>query len=200
MVWVSEFVTDLRQSLIPRLCLGKSKKEKSMNYDTVIASAVRDWSCACEFQRLFANAEHTITQAKRDFEPNGWQHVSEWISRASLYDRYVVWLVVAIEISADGAITELEKPHLYVIEVGKVLKSRDEEEGQEWEDVACIEFEEGDWEKLVASSGDFASVEFEMTVDAPVDRFATFWRDTRPNHDPVPSDGMAFKAPIRFMT
>jgi len=170
-----------------------------MNYDTVIASAVRDWSCAREFQWLFANAEHTITQAKRDFDPNGWQFVSEWISRASLYDRYVVWLVVAIEIADNGTIGELEKPQLYVIEVEKVVGSRDDEEGPQWE-LACAEFEEGDWEQLVENGGDFASVEFEMTVDAPVENFATFWRDTRPSPRPAPSDGIALKAPFRFMS
>jgi hypothetical protein len=170
-----------------------------MNYDAVIASAVREWSCARDFQRLFANAEHTIAQAKRDFYPDGWKPVHEWISRAGLHDRYVVWLVVAIEIAADGRIAELEKPRLYVIEVEKVVRSRDEVGGPEWE-VSCSEFEEGDWEQLVENDGDFASVECEMTINAPVDRFATFWRDTRPSPRLAPSDGVALKAPLRFMT
>jgi len=168
-----------------------------MNYDTVIVSAVREWSYAREFHRLFPNAEHTITQAKRDFDPNGWMPVKEWISRAGLHDRYVVWLVVAIEITADGAISELEKPQLYVVEVKKVVRSRGEGEGAEWE-IACFEFEEGAWEELVENGGHFAPGDFEMIVDAPVDRFATFWRDTRPI--PTTPDGMALKAPLRAMT
>lgn len=168
-----------------------------MNYDTVIASAVRDWSHAREFQRLFANAEHTITDAQRDFDPDGWMPVKEWISRAGLHDRYVLWLVVAIEIAADGAITELEKPQLYVVEVKKVVGSRNEEGGAEWE-VTCSEFEEGAWEELVENGGTFPPGDFEMIVDAPVDRFDTFWRDTRPI--PTTPDGMAVKAPLRAMT
>ena len=170
-----------------------------MNNDAVIASAIRDWRFAREFHRLFPNAEHTIVEAKRDVHPDGWTYVSEWISRASLHGRYVVWLVVAIEIATDGTVAELEKPQLYVIEVEKVVRSRDEEEGAEWE-VACAEFEEGDWEQLVEHCGDFASVGFEMTVDTPVDRFAAFWHDTRPSPGPAPSDGVSLRAPIRFMT
>ena len=170
-----------------------------MDYEAVIASAVRDWPCACDFQRLFPNAEHAIVEAKRQFDPDGWKPVTEWISRAHLHDRYVVWLVVAIELSADGTLSQLEEPQLYVIEVRKVTRSRDDEGGAEWE-VACAEFEDGDWAKLVENRGDFASVGFAMTVDAPVDRFATFWHDTHPIRRDEPPDGIALRAPFRFMT
>jgi hypothetical protein len=179
--------------------VGYGYGDKSVNNDAVIASAIRDWRFAREFHRLFPNAEHTIVEAKRNFHSDGWRPVSEWISRARLYDRYVVWLVAAIEIATDGTVAGLEKPQLYVIQLEKVLRSRDEEEGAEWE-VACVEFDEADWEQLVEHSGDFASVGLEMTVDAPVDRFASFWHDTRPSPRPAPSDGVALRAPIRFMT
>jgi len=104
-----------------------------MNYDAVIASAVRDWPYAYQFQRLFQNAEHTIVEAKRQFQPDGWKPVSEWISRAPMHGRYAVWLVIAIEIVADGTLSPLEEPQLYVVEVTKVIRSRDDEKGSEWE-------------------------------------------------------------------
>ncbi len=81
-----------------------------MNYDTVAASAVSSFSRAREFEGLFPSAEHTIVDAKRDFYPDGWKPTREWISRSHLYDRYVVWLVVAIDRTEDGTISELEKP------------------------------------------------------------------------------------------
>lgn len=169
-----------------------------MNYEGVIASAVRSFARAREFQGLFPNAEHTIVDAKRCFDPDGWKPVREWISRSHLHDRYVVWLVVAIDIGADGTISELEKPELCVVEIEKVEKCRDDENGPSWE-VGWVEFEEGDWEHLVENGGDFTAVGFDMKTDAPVDRFATFWRDTRPTQRPEAPDSIAFKAHIRFM-
>jgi hypothetical protein len=63
-----------------------------------------------------------------------------------------------------------------------------------------VEFEDGDWEKLVGDRGDFDAIGLELTTDVPVDQFAAFWRETRPT--PLagpPKEGMAFKAPLRFM-
>jgi hypothetical protein len=61
-----------------------------VNYDSMIDSAARNFPPAAAFQRLFPNAEHSIVEAKRDFDPDGWKPVNEWISRAHLHDRYVV--------------------------------------------------------------------------------------------------------------
>ncbi len=169
-----------------------------MSYDSVIASALRDLAFAREFQGLFPNAEHTIVEAKRDFHPDGWRPVSEWISRASLHDRYAVWLAAAIEIAADGTVSTLEEPQLYVIAVEKVEGSKNEKGGAAWE-LAFCEFEQGDWERLVENRGDFAAIGFEMTVDAPVDGFARYWHDTSPIGHPIPPDGIALRAPFRFM-
>jgi hypothetical protein len=88
-----------------------------MSDDVLIASALVNFSPAHEFHRLFPNAEHTIVGAMRDCEPDGWRAVSEWISRARLYDRYILWLVVAVEVGADGRISEFEKPEHYLVEV-----------------------------------------------------------------------------------
>lgn len=90
-----------------------------MNYETVIASAVHNCPLARDFQRLFPNADHAIVQGKRQSDLAGWKSVTEWISRAHLHDRYVAWLVVAIEISPDQIVSQLEEPELYVIEVRK---------------------------------------------------------------------------------
>jgi len=170
-----------------------------MNYEAVIASAVSFFPRAREFQSLFPNAEHSIVDAKRDFAPDGWKPVLEWISRSHLHDRYVVWHVVAIDIGADGTISELEKLHTCVVEVENVERCRDDQEGRSWQ-INWAEFEEGDWERFVESGGDFAAVGIDMKIDDPVDRFATFWRDTRPTQRFAASDGIAFKAHIRFMT
>ena len=117
--------------------------------------------------------------AQCDFYPDGWKLRSEWISRAHLHDRYVVWLVIAIEITTDGAVSELEKPQLYVVEVQKVEKSRDDAGGPVWH-ITFGRFEDGDWERLVENGGDFASVGFDMTVNAPVNRLPRTGV-TRPN-------------------
>jgi hypothetical protein len=168
-----------------------------MDFDAVLASAVRDLPSAREFHRLFPHAEHAIVEAKRDI--GGWRKVREWISRARLHDRYVVWLAVAIKITKNGVASEIEKPHVCVVEVHSVERGRAEEGGPQWE-CDFLQFEQdGDgWEQLVQNNGDFASVGFEMVTNAPVDRFDTFWHDTRPTRGVRPSDGMAFRAPVRF--
>jgi len=165
--------------------------------DNEIASGLQCLPPARDFHRLFPNAEHAIVEAQRDFDPDGWKPVREWISRSHLHDRYVIWLVVAVETAAEGTLRELEKPSLYAVEVEKVEKGRDERDGPLWE-FGCWQFEEGDWQQLVASGGDFAAVGLEMRTDAPVDRFAAFWRDTRPNRKPAPLGGVALRAPLRF--
>lgn len=168
-----------------------------MNYDSLIHSGVRDLPCVRQFQQVFPDGEHTIVDAKRDFHPDGWGPVKEWISRASLHNRYVVWLVLAIEITKDDRISAIEEPEAYLIEVGKVEKGRDEDGGPLWE-YSFGQFEEGGWEELVENGGDFASVGLEMIVDAPVNGFATFWRDTRPIPNTGSPDGIAMRAPLRF--
>ena len=164
-----------------------------MNYDDVIVSALPSFPHAREFQELFANAEHSIVEAQRDIPPDGWRPVHEWISRAHLHSRYVFWLVVAIEISSDGTVSELEEPKRYVVEVDKIDKS---EEGPTWE-ASCAQFAEGGWEELVEHEGDFAAVGLEMKTDAPVGNFAMFWDGTRPSQRYATS---VLKAPLRFMS
>jgi hypothetical protein len=46
---------------------------------------------------------------------------------------------------------------------------------------------------------DNPSVSLEMETEEPVAHFAKLWNDTRPTQRPTPSDGIAFKAPLRFM-
>ncbi len=170
-----------------------------MNYDDRIASGIRDLDDARRFHELFPGAEHVIVQAKRDFEPDGWRVVYEWISRANLYCRYALWLVMPIEFTTGGAASPLEQPTLYIIEVEKVEKGRDEEGGPKWE---CNfgQFEEGDWKEIVEVGGDFAALGVDLITDAPVERFATFWRDTCPPPDDRAPDGLALRAPLRFMS
>lgn len=74
-----------------------------MNDDALVASALLSFSHAREFQRIFPDAEHNIVEAQRDLR-DGWKTVTEWISRANLHDRYMVWLVVAVEVGADCAL------------------------------------------------------------------------------------------------
>jgi hypothetical protein len=169
-----------------------------MDYDAVIATALGCIPSVREFRELFPSAEHTLVKAKRDFDPDGWQIVYEWISRSHLHDRYVVWLVVAIDIGTDGSVTELETPNVYVLEVDEIEPGRDEQRLKSWK-FSLTEFEEGDWGQLVESGGDFSAIGIEIRMDSPVGQFATYWRDTRPIPLSDPGDGMAFKAPLRFM-
>jgi hypothetical protein len=170
-----------------------------MNYDAVLAVGLDRIQAVREFSDVFPDAEHTVVKAKRDFHPNGWQIVHEWISRSPLFDRYIIWLVVAIDVDADDSLTELEKPAVYVTEVDKAEGYGDDDEGPSWQ-IGMVEFEDGDWEKLVEERGDFAAIDLDLTTDVPVHQFAAYWRDTRPAPlaEP-PEQGMAFKAPLRFM-
>src|SRR5262245_40719805 len=126
-----------------------------MNYDALLARGLDCIPPVREFSELFPNAEHTVVKAKRDID--GWQFVYEWISRNPMDERYVVWLVVAINIRPDGSFAALERPSIYVVEINKIERSRDHQEGPSWE-FEMAEFEDGDWEQIVASRGDFAAI------------------------------------------
>ena len=166
-----------------------------MDHDALIATGMKTIPVVSEFCRMFPNAEHVIVKAKRDME--GWRIVHEWIGRCPMYERYALWLVIAINVEPNGSLASLEKPSFYITETVKIEGSRDDPEGVRWE-LQQAEFEDGDWEKLVATGGDFGAIGLELTVDSPVPRFANYWRDTRPAPMAEPPDGMAFKAPLRF--
>ncbi len=170
-----------------------------MKYDDVLAAGLSHIAAVRDFRTLFPQAEHTIVKAKRDMPPEGWQLVHEWISRAALFERYIVWLVVAFELDAADRITILEEPSVSITELELDPDQEVDDSGAAMQ-VAFIEFEDGDWEKLVAAQGDFAAIELELKTDAVVEQFAMFWRETRPTPlaEP-PTDGMAFKAPLRFL-
>jgi hypothetical protein len=166
-----------------------------MDYDALIATGVRTIPVVSEFCSLFPNAEHVIVKAKRDMD--GWRVVHEWISRCPIRERYVLWLSVAISTEPSGSLNSLEKPRFHITELAKFDSGKGDPGGAQWE-LGQAEFEDGDWEQLVATGGDFAAIGLELTVDSPVPRFATFWNDTRPAPIADPPDGMAFKTPLRF--
>jgi hypothetical protein len=170
-----------------------------MNYNDKIAAGLRDLEHARQFQEFFPDAEHVVVQAKHDLDPDGWTLVDEWISRANLYDRYALWLVVPIEFTASGDVSPLDQPAIYIVEVEKVEKGRDEKGGPKWE---CNfgQFEEKDWKELIEAGGDFEAVGAGLITDAPVEGFATFWRDTAPPPVAPAPDGLALHAPLRFMS
>ncbi|MDZ4821099.1 MAG: hypothetical protein SGJ20_19210 [Planctomycetota bacterium] len=169
-----------------------------MNYDSLLAEGLTSIPVVRQFQEIFKDADHTVVKAKRDFGTEGWKIVHEWISRAPLYDRYVLWLVVPIDVGADGRLRELEGTNLYLIEICSIDGSKDDQEGRSL-DYRMAEFEDGDWEQIVEAGGDLAAVGLELITNEPVERFSEFWRDTRPSPLADPGDGMAFKAPLRFM-
>jgi hypothetical protein len=148
------------------------------------------------FQEFFPDAEHVIVQAKLDLPPEGWTLADEWISRAKLYDRYVLWLVVPIEFTVSGDVSPLEQPAVYIVEVGKVEKGRKEKGGPKWE----CNFGEGDWKELIEAGGDFEALGADLITDSPVEGFATFWRDTSPPPEAPAPDGLALIAPLRFIS
>jgi hypothetical protein len=164
--------------------------------DTVIHSAIQHFPPAREFQWLFVTAEHAIVKGKRNVDADGWKPVDEWIARAHLHGRYVIWLVVAIHFSSDGHVSEIENPTVHVVDVVRVNST--DEKGLSCE-LNFVELEEGDWEQLVESDGDFAAVGIDLKLDSPVDRFADYWHRTSPKGHDLPPDGMALKAPFRFM-
>lgn len=170
-----------------------------MNYDDRIACGIRSLDDARRFQELFPGAEHVIVQAKREFEPDGWRLVHEWISRANLYNRYALWLVLPIEFTPDGVAAPLGQPDIYMIEIEKVENGGDDKEGPKWE-CSFGQFEEGAWKEIVEAGGDFAALGIDLMTNAPVEHFATFWRETRPPADDPAPDGQALRAPLRFMS
>jgi hypothetical protein len=167
-----------------------------MNHDALLATGLQRIPVVREFCDLFPNAEHTVGMAKRDFD--GWQVVHEWISRSPVFERYVVWLIMAICVEPDGNLTELEMPNVYIVEINNIERCRNDRGGPSWE-FSWAEFEDGDWERLVENRGDFAAVGLELTPNDPVERFTECYEDTRPIPLAEPPDGMAFKAPLRYM-
>src|SRR4051812_11050455 len=157
---------------------------RRMDYDELIATAVRQFPPARDFERVFPGAEHSIVEAKRNFHADGWKLVHEWNSRAHLYDRYVFWLSVAIEIGDDDTISQLEKPTFYVVEV-------------EPKGFSVSEADDGAWEQIVQCDGDLEAMGFEMEEDSPAPWFPEYWEKSRPPHK-YPPDGMAFAAPYRY--
>ncbi|WP_428307641.1 hypothetical protein [Lacipirellula sp.] len=169
-----------------------------MNYNDRIAAGTRDLADVRQFLELFPHAEHAIVQSKHDFPPGGWQLVQEWISRTSLFDRYVLWLAIPVEFTAEGTASELDRPAIYVTEVEKVVKGRQEQGGPKWE-CGFGQIEEDDWLELVQVRGDFDAAGADLTKDDPVEGFATFWRDTCPPPDARAPEDITLRAPLRFV-
>ena len=167
-----------------------------MNYDELLATGLDRIPVVREFCGLYPDAEHIVGKALRDID--GWQIVYEWISRSPMYERYVVWLVVAISIDPDGSLSELTKPEVYVVEISEIIRSRNEYRGPSWK-FGWAELEDGEWEQLVESGGDYSAIGLELITDAPVERFTEFYVDTRPPPMAEPPDGIPLKAPLRYM-
>lgn len=169
-----------------------------MNVEAVIEDGVRNLRCVRQFLQVFPDAEHTIVPAKRQVGDDGWSVVSEWISRARLYDHYVFWLVIAIEVSTSDTVAPLEEPQVFVVEVEAIAKSRDEEDGAKWQ-FGFGQIDASDWQEIIASGPNPDFRELGLVVDQPVERFETFWNDTRPNPIPPADNAIALKAPLRFL-
>lgn len=169
-----------------------------MNVEVVIEDGVRNLRCVRQFLQIFPDTEHTIVPAKRQVGDDGWSLVSEWISRAKLYDRYVFWLVVATEVSTSDTVAPLEEPQVILVEVEAIAKSRDEEGGPKWQ-FGFGEIDASDWAEIIASGTDLDFRELGLVIDQPVTRFESFWNDTRPHQIPPADDAIALKAPLRFL-
>jgi hypothetical protein len=170
-----------------------------MNHAEIIAIGCRDLACVRDFIKCFPNVEHFIVPAKRQVPGEGWGIVSEWISRAKLHDRYIFWLVVAVEITDDHKVTAIEEPQVYGVDVYSIEKVKDEIDGPKVS-VNFGQIEAGDWQSIVDAGGDFISAGFELITDQPVERFDSFWNDTRPHSATPAVDSVALKAPLRFMS
>lgn len=169
-----------------------------MDERAIIKAGTLDLDCVRQFLQWFPDAEHTVVQAKRENHGEGWGLVSEWISRARMYDRYVFWLVVAIDVNDYGSVTATELPQLSLIQINEIERTRIDLRGPKWK-LGFGQFDDEDWQELVESGGDFDSVGLELITDQPVERFETFWNDTRPHHIPPAHNAMALKAPLRFL-
>lgn len=169
-----------------------------MDEEAAIQDGVRALRCVRQFLQVFPDAEHTIVPAKRQVGDGDWSLVSEWISRARLYDRYVFWLVVAIEVSTSDTVAPLEEPQVFVVEVEAVANSRDEGDAPKWQ-FGFGQIDASDWQEMIASGAAPDFRKFGLEVDQPVARFETFWNDTRPHQVPPTDDAIALKAPLRFL-
>jgi hypothetical protein len=170
-----------------------------MDKEAAIQDGAHALRCVRQFLQVFPDAEHTIVPAKRQVGDDEWSLVSEWISRARLYDRYVWWLVLAIEVSTSDTVAPLEEPQVFVVEVESIAKSRDEAGAPKWQ-FGFGQIDESDWQEMVAAGTALDFREFGLEVDQPVERFETFWNDTRPHHIPPADDAIALKAPLRFLS
>ena len=148
------------------------------NHKSVVAKGVATFQHACDFQRIFPNAEHKVVEAEHDFgPPDYWRSVYDWLSRARLHDRYVVMLSAAVEVQSDGTIQALQPPRLDLFEIEEVVKGRKEEGGPTYK-MQISTAEDDAWAELVAEAGD-EPVDLELITDQPVARFDTYWQDTQ---------------------
>lgn len=164
-----------------------------MNLQAVIASARSNFAPASDFVRVFPNAEHWIVEAKRQLPSGEWGRVHEWISRAALFGRYAFWLVVAVQVNDAGHVSAIEEQNVYVIEIDEVTGDT------AWK-FSFGQLELDDWNQIVASEGEFPAVEFELTIDSPVNGFDKYRNRTSPGRHVLSNDGIALKGPLRFMS
>ena len=138
-------------------------------HSAVVARGVAAFRYAREFQRLFPGAEHKVVEAKHDFgPPDHWRSAHDWLSRARLYDRYVVMLSTAVDIRPDGTIEVLKPPRFDLFEITEVLNGRNEEDVPKYK-MQWTSTEDGAWSELVAEAGD-------SPVDSPAPRHFLNWR------------------------
>jgi hypothetical protein len=77
----------------------------------------------------------------------------------------------------------------------KVHKSRNDVDGPKWEcELGEIDYD--DWAQLLASGEDIAFAT-DLIADNPVDRFESFWIDTKPMPEAAVQNGIALTAATR---
>ena len=125
-----------------------------------------------QFGELFPDAEHRVTSMKWDF-PDGDRWVDVWSSSAALHQRYIMEMIVPVDLS-DSEMKPLDTPFFVIVEHSKI--TFDERGypslklGDSWDpDIT-------QWDQLVASGGDFSTINILLKKNEPVENFERYFR------------------------
>jgi hypothetical protein len=139
------------------------------NYNLAIQSGVHGSSYCGEFNRLFPGAQNLISYYSGAVGP------SSWSSAAGLYGRYVLKMVLAIQLDAARTnIVSTGSPTFYLYEFEKVTFRADGApiiEGRQ-----MTTFSADGWRHLVEAKGDFGSLGIMLETNKPVQGFEDAWR------------------------
>ena len=158
-------------SLLPLIGCDKALDETSIksttkNYDVAIESGVRGQFYPRDFNRLFPGAMNIISYYTGEVGP------SKWVSKASLYGKYVLMMVASIEFDrARTNILSMGQPDFSLVELSKITPNKDPTRQPSVQTGTLARFSADSWHRLVETKGDFSALGIALETNRPVEGF-----------------------------